>query len=75
MRNVFAFRWMAAIIGLKLGLTYRYDNRREQIVGRNPARHRGVRQLVSAFNFIAAQFHTAQGARKLAHSRGFASNN
>lgn len=27
-----------AMLGLKLGLTYRYDNRREGIVGRNPAR-------------------------------------
>jgi radical SAM superfamily enzyme YgiQ (UPF0313 family) len=27
----------AAWIGLRLGLTYRYDNRREGIVGRNPA--------------------------------------
>lgn len=28
-----------ALLSLKLGLTYRYDNRREGIVGRNPARH------------------------------------
>ena len=29
-----------AVLGLRLGLTYRYDNRREGIVGRNPARER-----------------------------------
>jgi radical SAM superfamily enzyme YgiQ (UPF0313 family) len=37
-RNVLAFKWMSALLGLKLGLTYRYDNRREKIIGRNPAK-------------------------------------
>ena len=32
-RAVFAGRWLLAVLGLKLGLTYRYDNRREGIVG------------------------------------------
>lgn len=68
MRNILAFRWMAAILGLKLGLTYRYDNRREQIVGWNPARHRGVRQLVSAFHFITGESPAVQGANKLTRS-------
>lgn len=36
-RNLARFRWMAALLGLKLGLTYRYDNRREKIIGWNPA--------------------------------------
>jgi radical SAM superfamily enzyme YgiQ (UPF0313 family) len=36
-RNIFAFRWMSAFLGLKLGLTYRYDNQREKIFGWNPA--------------------------------------
>ena len=30
--------WTPALLGLKLNLTYRYDNRREGIRGRNPAR-------------------------------------
>jgi radical SAM superfamily enzyme YgiQ (UPF0313 family) len=30
--------WIPAVLGLKLNLTYRYDNRRERIRGRNPAR-------------------------------------
>lgn len=30
--------WTPALLGLKLNLTYRYDNRRERIEGRNPAR-------------------------------------
>jgi radical SAM superfamily enzyme YgiQ (UPF0313 family) len=30
--------WLPAVLGLKLNLTYRYDNRRERIRGRNPAR-------------------------------------
>lgn len=37
-RSVFALGWMPALLALKLGLTYRYDNRREGIVGWNPAR-------------------------------------
>lgn len=35
--NILAFRWMSALLGLKLGLTYRYDNKRENIIGWNPA--------------------------------------
>ena len=34
---LFTAGWMPAWLGLKLGLTYRYDNRREGIVGSNPA--------------------------------------
>ncbi len=37
LRNVLAFRWLPALLGLKLSLTYRYDNKRERIIGRNPA--------------------------------------
>jgi len=37
-RGLASFQWMRAWLGLKLGLTYRYDNRREGIAGRNPAR-------------------------------------
>jgi radical SAM superfamily enzyme YgiQ (UPF0313 family) len=36
-RNILGFRWMSALLGLKLGLTYRYDNKRENIGGWNPA--------------------------------------
>jgi radical SAM superfamily enzyme YgiQ (UPF0313 family) len=36
-RNLLSFRWMPALLGLKLGLTYRYDNKREKIIGRDPA--------------------------------------
>ncbi len=36
-RNILACRCIPAILGLKLGLTYRYDNKREHIRGRNPA--------------------------------------
>jgi radical SAM superfamily enzyme YgiQ (UPF0313 family) len=39
-RNLLAFRVMSALLGLRLGLTYRYDNRREHIVGWNPAKRR-----------------------------------
>ena len=35
--SVFAVGWLPAILALRLNLTYRYDNRREGIVGRNPA--------------------------------------
>jgi radical SAM superfamily enzyme YgiQ (UPF0313 family) len=37
-RSVFTIGWMPALLALKLGLTYRYDNKREGIVGWNPAR-------------------------------------
>jgi radical SAM superfamily enzyme YgiQ (UPF0313 family) len=37
-RSVFTVGWLPALLGLKLGLTYRYDNKREGIVGWNPAR-------------------------------------
>ena len=36
-RSLIALGPAAAWVGLRLGLTYRYDNRRERIVGRNPA--------------------------------------
>jgi len=41
-RAVFSVGWMPALLGLKLWLTYRYDNQREGIVGWNPARPAGV---------------------------------
>jgi radical SAM superfamily enzyme YgiQ (UPF0313 family) len=36
-RTLFTCGWVPAVLGLKLNLTYRYDNRRERITGRNPA--------------------------------------
>jgi len=36
-RAIFTVGWLPALLALKLNLTYRYDNRREGIVGRNPA--------------------------------------
>jgi len=36
-RAIFTCGWRPALLGLKLNLTYRYDNRREGIRGRNPA--------------------------------------
>jgi radical SAM superfamily enzyme YgiQ (UPF0313 family) len=37
-RTLWTCGWIPAVLGLKLNLTYRYDNRRERIGGRNPAR-------------------------------------
>lgn len=37
-RGVFRLGWLSAYLSLKLNLTYRYDNIREGIIGRNPAR-------------------------------------
>lgn len=37
-RAIFTSGWLPAILGLRLGLTYHYDNRRERISGRDPAR-------------------------------------
>ncbi len=38
LRSLAALGPVGAWVGLRLNLTYRYDNRRERIVGRNPAR-------------------------------------
>ena len=38
LRTLWTSGWVPALLGLKLNLTYRYDNRREHIKGRNPAR-------------------------------------
>ncbi len=36
-RGLFTVGWKPALLALKLGLTYRYDNKREGIAGSNPA--------------------------------------
>jgi radical SAM superfamily enzyme YgiQ (UPF0313 family) len=41
-RGVFTTGLVPAVLGLRLGLTYRYDNRREHIVGWNPAEAKRV---------------------------------
>ena len=57
MRNVLAFRWMAAVLGLKLGLTYRYDNRRERIIGWNPAlSNKGIRVFADPHGHKSVSF-------------------
>jgi radical SAM superfamily enzyme YgiQ (UPF0313 family) len=40
LKSLFSLGWIQAWVGLRLNLTYRYDNRREAIVGRNPAQQR-----------------------------------
>ncbi len=37
-RGFFTVGWKPALLALKLGLTYRYDNKREGIAGTNPAK-------------------------------------
>ncbi|MBZ5622204.1 MAG: B12-binding domain-containing radical SAM protein [Acidobacteriia bacterium] len=37
LRTLWTCGWIPALLGLRLNLTYRYDNRRERIRGRNPA--------------------------------------
>lgn len=41
-RSIFTLGPAGALLGLKLSLTYRYDNKREHIVGRNPAARRAA---------------------------------
>jgi radical SAM superfamily enzyme YgiQ (UPF0313 family) len=60
-RSLFVIGWMPALLGLKLGLTYRYDNRREKITGWNPARTRPT--PVGGGEWVPAE---VAGARKLA---------
>jgi hypothetical protein len=38
--------WVPALLGLKLNLTYRYDNRRERIRGSNPMQRGDTHRLV-----------------------------
>jgi radical SAM superfamily enzyme YgiQ (UPF0313 family) len=45
-RAVFSIGWVPAWLGLRLGLTYRYDNIREGTVGRNPAAGLAARLLL-----------------------------
>ena len=54
-RGLFMIGPMPALLGLRLGLTYRYDNLRERIIGFNPARRRGVadRMPMQCFNPVA----------------------
>jgi len=49
-RAVFTVGWMPALLGLKLGLTYRYDNQREGIVGWNPARGASAPLLIKLWS-------------------------
>jgi radical SAM superfamily enzyme YgiQ (UPF0313 family) len=53
-RNLLAFRWMSALLGLKLSLTYRYDNKRESIVGWNPAAKKKPRMAANSIYEIRA---------------------
>jgi radical SAM superfamily enzyme YgiQ (UPF0313 family) len=53
LRAIFALGWMPAILGLKLNLTYRYDNQREGIIGRNPAR------TAARDNYLITALHSA----------------
>ncbi len=47
-RAVFSVGLMPAVLGLKLGLTYRYDVRRGRITGWNPARSHHPENVVAA---------------------------
>jgi radical SAM superfamily enzyme YgiQ (UPF0313 family) len=49
-RNMLAFRWMPALLGLKLGMTYRYDNMRENIRGWNPLKSRRAGIMKGGWN-------------------------
>jgi radical SAM superfamily enzyme YgiQ (UPF0313 family) len=45
-RSLFTIGWLPALLALRLGLTYRYDNQREAIIGWNPAAaHRCARRF------------------------------
>ncbi len=60
-RAVILVGWMPALLGLKLGLTYRYDNRRERISGWNPEHGRPT--PAEGDRWVAAE---VAGAGKLA---------
>jgi radical SAM superfamily enzyme YgiQ (UPF0313 family) len=46
-RDLFSLNLVSALLCLKLGFTYRYDNKREHIVGWNPARVRPALECAS----------------------------
>jgi radical SAM superfamily enzyme YgiQ (UPF0313 family) len=50
--GIFTLCWMPALLSLKLGLTYRYDNKREGIAGWNPARPAAEAMWGGAFRLI-----------------------
>ena len=54
-RSALTSGWLPAWLGLRLNLTYRYDNRREKVRGRNPALD-GKRMRLDAgrFSFIGS---------------------
>jgi hypothetical protein len=54
LRALFTCGWLPALLGLRLNLTYRYDNRREGIRGRNPARNGGGVPVVAGCAAIGA---------------------
>ncbi|MGO9227704.1 MAG: B12-binding domain-containing radical SAM protein [Bryobacteraceae bacterium] len=47
-RTLWTCGWLPALLGLRLNLTYRYDNRRENIKGRNPAQRRAGLPFLAA---------------------------
>ncbi len=54
-RALFTIGWMPALLGLRLGLTYRYDNRREGISGWNPAPVQDGTELMRALALSASR--------------------
>ena len=49
-RNVLSLRWVSAVLGLKLSLTYRYDVKRGKIVGWNPAAKKRREKILEEWN-------------------------
>lgn len=55
-RSLGGLGWVQAWIGLRLGLTYRYDNLRERITGRNPSGARPPDRSAAASRWRGAAF-------------------
>jgi radical SAM superfamily enzyme YgiQ (UPF0313 family) len=60
-RNIFALRWMPALLGLKLSLTYRYDNKRENIIGWNPGEKNRYADSMKGGWIPRSHFHAPDG--------------
>ncbi|HLH53289.1 MAG TPA: radical SAM protein [Verrucomicrobiae bacterium] len=59
-RSLFTIGWLPALLSLKLGLTYRYDNRREAIIGWNPAAVRRGARTFRNISLSRAETHSAR---------------
>jgi radical SAM superfamily enzyme YgiQ (UPF0313 family) len=65
-RSAVAIGWLPALLSLRLNLTYRYDNIRERVRGRNPARRGLAVRVRQALCTVRDWWRAAAGEWRLA---------